>query len=124
MNVRNEIEQHSAPGDKPILFWLLERYPYQSQFRFVAKCTHKRYGRLSFEMHRIWVPTPEGRMLYAAHNDNAKRLDQPINSWKDPTGFSAEMVLDEAENWTTRHTGKQMLLNYAAFLASVKPEAG
>lgn len=36
---------------------------------------------------------------------------------KDPTGFSAAMVLDEANNWTARSTGKQMLLNYAALLS-------
>ena len=40
------------------------------------------------------------------------------DGWKDPTGFSAEMVKDEAENWTRRETGKEMLLNYAKFLAA------
>lgn len=38
--------------------------------------------------------------------------------YKDPNGFTAKGVLDEALNWTSRATGKQMLLNYAAFLES------
>jgi len=42
----------------------------------------------------------------------------------DPDGFSAAMVLDEANNWTSRATGKQMLLNYAAFLAAAAPAQG
>lgn len=82
MKVRNEIEQHSAPEDKPVLLWLLERYHWESQFTFVAKCTFKRYGRLSYESHRIWAPTPEGRILYnASHQmDDSKRLDQ-LSKW-------------------------------------------
>lgn len=44
---------------------------------------------------------------------------------EDPTGFSAEGVLDEAKNWTSRCTGRQMLLNYAAFLsASLETKKG
>jgi len=45
------------------------------------------------------------------------------DGWKDPTGFSAEMVKDEAEQWTHRETGKKMLLNYAKFLSPHPPEA-
>lgn len=46
---------------------------------------------------------------------------QPVRSgvvsvWKDPTGFSVEGIRDEANNWTSRETGKEMLLNYAAAL--------
>lgn len=37
-------------------------------------------------------------------------------TWQDPTGFSVAGILDEANNWTRRETGKQMLLNYAAAL--------
>lgn len=42
---------------------------------------------------------------------------QKREGWKDPAGFSVDMILDEANNWTRRETGKQMLLNYAAFMA-------
>lgn len=41
---------------------------------------------------------------------------------KDPTGFSAEMVRDEANNWTRRETGKEMLLNYADVLEQQQPD--
>lgn len=46
------------------------------------------------------------------------QYQEAMRAWKDPTGFSAEMVLDEANNWTRRETGKEMLLNYAAMLAA------
>jgi hypothetical protein len=42
---------------------------------------------------------------------------------EDPDGFDADMVRDEANNWTKRETGKQMLLNYAALLQAA-PEVG
>jgi hypothetical protein len=41
---------------------------------------------------------------------------RPMDAWEDPDGFDADMVNDEANNYTRRETGKQMLLNYAAFL--------
>lgn len=44
----------------------------------------------------------------------------PVAVPEDPTGFDAAMVLDEANNWTTRLTGQQMLLNYAAFLGAAE----
>lgn len=40
----------------------------------------------------------------------------------DPSGFSAAMVLEEANNWTSRATGKEMLLNYAGLLAAAQGE--
>ena len=41
-----------------------------------------------------------------------------VTPFKDPTGFSIEMMLDEANHWTKRGTGKQMILNYAALIAA------
>lgn len=64
MNVRAEIEEYALPEDKPVLLWLLGRYSRQSKWSFVADCRFERYGRLSYEIHRIWYPTEEGRILY------------------------------------------------------------
>lgn len=47
-----------------------------------------------------------------------ERYTAEQTAWEDPTGFDVRMVLDEANNWTKRETGKQMLMNYAAFLKS------
>jgi hypothetical protein len=47
----------------------------------------------------------------------SKLAAQRREGWKEPTGFSVGMILDEANNWARRETGKQMLLNYAAFMA-------
>lgn len=65
MNVRKEIELYSSEADKPILNWLFEQYHLESQWQFVAKCTFKRYGTNSYEVHRVWSPTKEGRILAA-----------------------------------------------------------
>lgn len=48
--------------------------------------------------------------------------------WEDPTGFSVAAIRDEANNWTRRETGKQMMLNYADALEAgtlaAAPDAG
>ena len=64
MNVRLEIEKFSDEKDKPILNWLFDRYHWQSQWKFVAKCRHQRYGAYSYQTNRIWSPTEEGLSLY------------------------------------------------------------
>ena len=51
---------------------------------------------------------------HASRVENSMRYRDELE--KDPTGFSAEMVLDEANNWTRRETGKEMLLNYGSIL--------
>lgn len=66
MRVRDEISKYSALEDRAILLWLLDKYPMESQWRFVASCTHRRYGPYSFQVDRVWAPTQEGRILYAA----------------------------------------------------------
>jgi len=66
-NVRKEIDTHAAEVDKPVLHWLFDRYHWASQWRFVATCTHRRYGYWSYEMRRIWAPTEEGHILYLHH---------------------------------------------------------
>lgn len=65
MKVRDEIQQFSAPEDRPILEWLFERYHWASQWRFVATFDPKRYGVESYKIHRVWKPTVEGRAIYA-----------------------------------------------------------
>ena len=66
MNIREEIDAHSEPADRPVLHWLFSRYHMESQWQFVARSTYSRYGMLSYETHRGWEPTTEGRALYAA----------------------------------------------------------
>lgn len=64
MNLRNEIERHASADDKPVLLWLLSKYSRESRWSFVATCSHRRYGTLSYETNRVWIPTNEGRILY------------------------------------------------------------
>jgi hypothetical protein len=64
MDVRDEINKYSSKKDRDMLLWLLGRYSLASQWRFVAKCTHKRYGRMSYQTNRVWTPTEEGKALY------------------------------------------------------------
>ena len=72
MNVRTEIKKYGAEADKPVLDWLFNRYHWESQWSFVATCTHERDGTQSWQSHRAWAPTAEGRILYEhAQNKNA-----------------------------------------------------
>lgn len=64
MNIRDEIKKHSADYDKPVLFWLFDRYHWGSQWSFVAACKHIRYGAYSYQTNRVWTPSREGRALY------------------------------------------------------------
>ena len=64
MKVRADILKYSAIDDRPVLLWLLDRYPLASQWRFVASCRMERFGVLSYEVNRVWSPTPEGRVLF------------------------------------------------------------
>lgn len=61
------------------------------------------------------------------HNTVPLYTSPPTDSaeakWKDPTGFSSQSIRDEANNWTQRHTGKEMLLNYAACLEAMCAES-
>lgn len=66
MKVRKEIEQFAYSADKPVLRWLFDRYHWESQWEFVATCHHERYGTQSYQTHRVWRPTKEGRVLYAS----------------------------------------------------------
>lgn len=65
MRVRDEIEKYATEADKPVLRWLLEEYHWESGWSFVAECTHQPYGTYSYQTKRVWVPTKEGRVLYA-----------------------------------------------------------
>lgn len=64
MNVRKEIADFAKEEDKPILLWLFEKYHWESQWKFVARCTHQKYGTQSYQSNRVWSPTEEGRVLY------------------------------------------------------------
>lgn len=64
MNIRKDIKKFSPCEYKEILLWLLDRYSYRSKWDFVAKCTHERYGVLSYQTNRVWTPTEEGKALY------------------------------------------------------------
>jgi len=64
MKVRDEINKFAAESDKPALTWLFNRYHWDWQWRFVASCTHERYGVYSYQTNRVWAPTEEGWVLY------------------------------------------------------------
>lgn len=66
MNDKGEISRFASEADKPVLLWLFAKYHWASQWRFVAKCTHVPYGPHSYQTNRVWAPTEEGRVLYAA----------------------------------------------------------
>lgn len=66
MKIRDEIKKYAAKEDRQVLLWLFERYHWASQWSFVARCEHRRYGNLSYEVHHIWSPSPEGRILFNA----------------------------------------------------------
>lgn len=72
MNVKAEIKKFAKKEDKHILYWLLSTYPYESQWRFVAKCEHVKYGVYSYQSNRVWSPTIEGRIIYDALNAEVK----------------------------------------------------
>jgi len=64
MNIRKEIKNYAKASDKAVLLGLFDKYHYSSQWHFVAKLRCERYGPLSYEVHRVWSPTEEGRVLY------------------------------------------------------------
>lgn len=64
--VRDEIIKFAKDDDKEILLALLTKYHWSDQWHFVANCTSKRYGPLSYETNKIWYPTAEGRVLFKA----------------------------------------------------------
>ena len=79
MKVRDEIRLYAKDEDKPVLNWLFGRYHMESQWSFVARCTFQRYGTESYKSNRVWIPTPEGRILY----DHAQAIYARLNSDKE-----------------------------------------
>ena len=65
MNVREEIKAYANDEDVLVLHWLFDRYHWQRQWMFVAKCEHVSTGTKSYQSVRRWYPTKEGRRLYA-----------------------------------------------------------
>ena len=64
MEIKQEIEKFSAEEDKQVLLDLFTQYHWESDWRFVTTCRKERYGKLSYEVKRIWVPTKAGRIIY------------------------------------------------------------
>ena len=83
MNIHREIDLYAAEADKADLHTLLDRYHMNSQWRFVARCTFQRYGTQSFQVNRVWAPTPEGRALLATS----------------PTTFTLQQIEDACEEY-------------------------
>ncbi len=61
---RKAIDMYALESDKPVLNWLLDKYHWSSQWRFVAKCTMVKRGKQSWACNRVYSPTPEGILLY------------------------------------------------------------
>lgn len=66
MNILDEVNTFSSTADKLALHWLFGKYHRASQWAFVAKCHHQRYGTQSYQTNRVWTPTKEGWTLYHA----------------------------------------------------------
>ena len=64
MNIREEIDRYADIKDKPALHWLFNKYHLSSKWSFVATCVHHHYGKFSYQTHRKWFPTTEGKILY------------------------------------------------------------
>ncbi len=64
MDIPKEIKKYSSKDDKPVLLALFEEYHWSTQWHFVARCSFDRYGKMSYEVNRVWEPTREGRCLY------------------------------------------------------------
>lgn len=64
MDVISDIKNFSLENEKPALLWLFSKYHLQSQWHFVAKVRHERYGYRSYETNRVWSPTEEGWILF------------------------------------------------------------
>ena len=95
MNVREEIEKHSAEEHKEILLWLFERNHWQSQWSAVADCVFKGRGPTA---PRIWSPSQNGLEQYFVPRMYAvlKRLREE-GVWVDvDTGIGPMPELSEA----------------------------
>lgn len=91
MNVKKEIELYSPEADKVALLWLFERYHMQSQWMLMAHCHHHRYGPMSYETRRIWVPSSLGWKIYTAEKlVTALEFYAQEENWKEvDTGIGA-----------------------------------
>ena len=105
MNVRREIELYALPEDRPILLWLFERYHWASQWSFVTTCTHQRYGVYSYQTHRVWAPTAEGRVLYEHANPWQPITTAPADDGHvvlTNEGFARQCSAGEAAYWCVK----------------------
>lgn len=75
MNVRKEIAEHAKEEDKEILTWLFNRYHKEREWFFVAKCRFERFGKYSYQAHRIWAPTNAGRAIFLCEKAIAQSIE-------------------------------------------------
>lgn len=98
MDIRREIDLHALPADQPVLHWLFSRYHWESQWRFVATCTMQRHGVSSYQTHRVWAPTTEGRVLFT-HQGLLDRISDLEKKLEDADAERQERgLLDEDAN--------------------------
>lgn len=83
MKVRDEIELYADEKDKPVLRWLFERNHWDSQWNYVAVCSFASRRRVR---HRVWQPSPNGRMLYE-HHQMLELLEQAPCTCTEVDGF-------------------------------------
>ena len=100
MNIRKEIDEFSAKDDRHILHWLLDRYSWVTQWRFVSTCSFERYGTQSYEVNRVWSPTIEGRVLYneMSNDEPNDELAELSILWND-----LAMLIDAQECYNERY---------------------
>ena len=79
MNHREEIERFSDEADKPALLWLLHKYHWELQWKFVARSSFQRIGKT---INRVWKPTEEGRILYLHHRGVNRKVICEITDCK------------------------------------------
>jgi hypothetical protein len=62
--ILDEIEKYSTDENKPVLRWLFTHYHRESEWRFVASFQEVRYGKRSYEVNHVWMPTIEGLAIF------------------------------------------------------------
>jgi hypothetical protein len=68
MTIRQEILEGPVEHQAALL-WLFKRYHMASQWPFVTRCYHERYGKQSYQTKRTWTPTTEGMVLFTHRED-------------------------------------------------------
>lgn len=72
----DEINNYSEESEKECLLWLLTKYHWSSQFKFVAYCEHVKRSDYFMDSYRKWYPTKEGLLLFKYRNELTETLDE------------------------------------------------